>query len=113
MRKLFNNINVGFKCQNCGAQVEPLTSGGRNRNHCPFCLYSLHVDEETPGDRLSDCHGLMAPIGAETRRTGEYVLIHKCEKCQKISKNRIAGDDNWEKITSLATENSYEKKKKI
>ncbi len=101
MRKLFRNINDGFICKNCGKKILPLTSGGRNRNHCPNCLFSLHVDLSTPGDRLSICHGLMEPISIETRRTGEYVLIHKCVKCGKISKNRIAGDDNWEKITEL------------
>lgn len=102
MRKLFKNINVGFICLNCKKNVTPLSSGGRNRNHCPFCLFSLHVDESTPGDRMSDCKGLMAPIGIETRRTGEYVLINKCLKCKKISKNRIAGDDDWDKIIFLS-----------
>lgn len=86
--------------------IEPLKWGGRNRNHCPYCLYSLHVDEETPGDRLSDCAGLMPPIGLETRRTGEFVLIHKCEKCGKISKNRIAGDDDWAKVCELSRDNT-------
>lgn len=101
MRKLFRNLNDGFKCENCGQNVGPLTSGGRNRNHCPFCLNSLHVDDETPGDRLASCRGIMRPIGIETRRTGEYVLIHKCENCGKISKNRIAGDDDWDKVSAL------------
>lgn len=101
MRKLFRNLNDGFKCVRCGENVIPLTSGGRNRNHCPFCLCSLHVDDETPGDRLSNCKGLMPAIGIEIRRTGEYVLIHKCEKCRKIGKNRIAGDDDWDKVCAL------------
>ncbi len=101
MRKLFKNINEGFICKNCHREVLPLKWGGRNRNHCPFCLFSLHVDYDTPGDRLSDCHGLMEAVGIETRRTGEYVLIHKCLKCNKIAKNRIAGDDDWEKIIKL------------
>lgn len=102
MRKLFRNINVGFKCVHCGKTVAPLKWGGRNRNHCPFCLYSLHVDIGTPGDRLSHCFGLMKPVAIESRRTGEYVLIHECIKCGKISKNRIAGDDNWDRVCQLS-----------
>lgn len=104
MRKLFRNLNDGFICQNCGKNVMPLKWGGHNRNHCPFCLFSFHIDEETPGDRLANCRGLMTPIAIETRRTGEYVLIHKCAVCGKISKNRAAGDDDWEKIISLTNE---------
>lgn len=103
MKKLFRNLNDGFICKNCGKSVMPLTSGGRNRNHCPFCLFSLHVDENMPGDRASNCRALMKPIGVEVRRTGEYVLIHECEKCHKISKNRIAGDDDWDKIVALSS----------
>ncbi len=102
MRKLFRNINDGFKCGNCGKMVTPLEWGGRNRNHCPFCLYSLHVDLDTPGDRLSHCLGLMKPVAIESRRTGEYVLVHKCIKCGKVSKNRIAGDDNWDRVCELS-----------
>lgn len=105
MRKLFKNLNDGFKCAACGQNVGPLTSGGRNRNHCPYCLYSLHVDDTIPGDRLSNCHGLMEPVAIETRRTGEYVLLHKCVRCGKISKNRIAGDDDWDKICTLTKKN--------
>jgi ribosome biogenesis GTPase / thiamine phosphate phosphatase len=101
MRKLFRNINNSFICASCGQKVPPLTSGGHNRNHCPFCLSSLHVDDSTPGDRLSGCRGLMIVVSVETRRTGEYVLIHKCEICGKISKNRIAGDDDFDKVIAL------------
>lgn len=37
--------NTAFTCLHCGRQVLPLTNGSF-RDHCPFCLYSLHVDEE-------------------------------------------------------------------
>jgi hypothetical protein len=101
MRKLFRNINEGFICENCRKDVEPLSSGGHNRNHCPFCLASLHVDDSTPGDRMSSCGGIMNAFGVESRRTGEFVLLHRCVKCGKVSKNRIAGDDDFEKVISL------------
>jgi DNA-directed RNA polymerase subunit RPC12/RpoP len=53
--------NQSFICFNCGEQVLRLNNGSY-RNHCPFCLYSLHVDN-IPGDRSYTCKGLMKPIG--------------------------------------------------
>lgn len=76
--------------------------GGSYRNHCPFCLYSKHVDAGIPGDRANLCHGLMKPIGLTTRRSGEYVLVHKCVKCGFERLNRVAGDDDPQKLTLLA-----------
>ena len=54
------NENNGFMCRYCNREVQRLTNGSY-RNHCPFCLYSLHVDR-MPGDRNSDCFGLMKPV---------------------------------------------------
>ena len=95
--------NDPFICENCNKQVEPIKYGGSYRNHCPFCLWSKHVDTDEPGDRQSTCKGLMEPIGVFTRRTGEYVLVHKCTKCGFERYNRIAGDDDFEKVTKLST----------
>ena len=53
--------NSQFLCEQCGRHVLPL-SNGSYRNHCPFCLFSKHVDI-LPGDRASDCGGLMEPVG--------------------------------------------------
>lgn len=47
--------NESFACQNCGMGVT-IHPTGSARNHCPACLYSLHVDDVIPGDRLSACH---------------------------------------------------------
>jgi transcription elongation factor Elf1 len=80
--------NTGFTCGNCGAQVEPLTSGSY-RNHCPICLYSCHVDVY-PGDRLNECGGLMAPIGVEFHTKKGYQIQHRCLKCGHISVNKAA-----------------------
>lgn len=103
MRKLFLPRNTGFICEYCKKRVTPLKYGGSYRNHCPFCLWSKHVDLETPGDRLSKCGGLMKPIGVFTRRTGEYVLVHRCVRCGQERYNRIAGDDNFDLVTKLST----------
>lgn len=102
-RKRFIVINEGFKCENCGREVPSLKYGGSYRNHCPYCLWSKHVDTDLPGDRLSDCQGMMKPVGVFTRRTGEYVIVHRCKKCGFERFNRIAGDDDFDKVTALST----------
>ena len=90
-----------FTCKNCGNTVVPEGAGSDHRNHCPYCLFSLHLDEE-PGDRASDCHGRMEPIGVWVRKNGEWALIHRCTVCGKLDSNRVAADDNPMKLLSLA-----------
>ena len=90
-----------FTCVHCGRPVGPLPSGGHNRNHCPYCLYSRHVDAERSGDRASTCQGPMAPIGAFQRPNGEHVLVHRCERCGFERFNRIQADDNFDLVLSL------------
>ena len=69
-------------------------SGGRQRNHCPYCLHSLHVDGRTPGDRASGCRALMAPTGVFARPNGEQALVHRCLGCGFERHNRVAADDD-------------------
>lgn len=83
-----------FKCGHCKQFIGAPLTGGRHRNHCPNCLYSRHVDLKHPGDRRSDCHALMAPVGILSRRNSEQVIIHRCLGCGKEDPNRIAADDN-------------------
>ncbi|MEN6315330.1 MAG: RNHCP domain-containing protein [Clostridiaceae bacterium] len=83
--------NIGFICAYCGADVKPLTNGSY-RNHCPFCLYSLHVDN-LPGDRASDCFGMMKPIGIRYNGKKGWQIIHHCKKCGMEKVNRAAPDD--------------------
>lgn len=85
----------------CGRPVVPQGAGSEHRNHCPNCLSSLHVDEE-PGDRASDCGGVMEPVGVWVRKGGEWALVHRCRRCGKISSNRVAADDNPLKLMSIA-----------
>ncbi len=103
--------NVDFRCLHCGSQVlaNPRLSGVNNRNHCPYCLYSRHVDWKEAGDRLSPCKGPMRAVGLTLKRVkkkygpqlGEVMLIHRCETCGQLSYNRIAADDNLEKLSEL------------
>jgi len=49
------------------------------RDHCPYCLYSKHLDI-FPGDRKNECKGLMKPIGYMKKKYGQgfgIVLIRK------------------------------------
>lgn len=90
-----------FKCRHCRRFIGPLPSGGQHRNHCPFCLYSRHVDGQQTGDRLSSCGSKMQPIGSFQRRNGEHVLVHRCLGCGFERFNRIAADDDFDLVLSL------------
>ena len=92
-----------FKCKHCRRFIGGLPSGGHHRNHCPFCLYSLHVDDRRTGDRQSICGSRMQPIGSFQRRNGEHVLVHRCLGCGFERFNRIAADDDFELVLSLPT----------
>ena len=97
--KKFNELDEGFICENCHKEVKPL--GYSSRDHCPYCLYSKHVDIN-PGDREESCHGLLEPIGIEISNKKGYVIISKCKKCGKIRKNKAAEDDNMDLIIKLS-----------
>lgn len=108
-----------FRCVHCrefvstGSQI-----GTEHRNHCPLCLWSQHVDLEKSGDRKSECKASMEPIGLTFKqegldkwgkpRRGELMIIHRCTQGDKISINRIAGDDDPQMISSI-----FEASKKI
>lgn len=85
--KRFRKNDAGFVCRHCGKEVLPL--GYTSRNHCPFCLYSLHVDI-LPGDRANPCGGLLRPVRAEPDARRGYILVHRCEKCGAEVRNRTA-----------------------
>lgn len=95
---------LGFSCKRCGEFVTYDAPGTHNRNHCPNCLFSRHVDI-VRGDRKSKCGGMMKPIGVTYRKNGEELVIHQCQGCFTISKNRIAGDDNEEILKNLREHN--------
>ena len=93
--------NDSFACKVCGRLVVPAGAGSDHHNHCLNCLHNLHVDIE-PGDRESDCGGIMEAIGVWVRSNEEWALLHRCQKCGVIHSNRIAADDNILKLLSLA-----------
>jgi hypothetical protein len=102
----------GFECCGCGKWVDISDNvGTAHRNHCPHCLSSKHLDDEFSGDRASVCEGCMKPIGLTFKkegtdkygkeRKGELMIIHECEKCGRVSINRLSADDDDGAILSL------------
>ena len=87
-----------FVCENCKRNVTKLNYTARD--HCPYCLYSKHVDIN-PGDRLNTCMGMLVPIDIEKFKD-TYKIIYKCEKCGMIHKNIADNDDNMDKIIELS-----------
>ena len=93
-----------FRCAHCGYVVSSThwLSGVNNRNHCPYCLWSRHLDMYAAGDRLSACKAPMRPLALTTKRSrnkysrgrGELMLVHHCMDCGDVSINRIAADDD-------------------
>lgn len=96
--KKFNMIDDEFTCENCGKKVNKLNYSARD--HCPYCLYSKHVDIN-PGDRLNACKGMLRPVGIEKYKN-TYKILYKCEKCKEIHKNICANDDNMDLIIELS-----------
>jgi len=92
-----------------------MLSGVNNRNHCPYCLWSCHLDLYSAGDRLSACKGQMKPIGLTMKKSrnkyrldsrGELMLVHECVECNTLSINRVAADDDSESIVVVFRDSS-------
>jgi DNA-directed RNA polymerase subunit RPC12/RpoP len=95
--KRFNMIDETFECENCHKKVEKLKYSARD--HCPYCLYSKHVDIN-PGDRANPCQGLLKPIDIEKFKD-TYKIVYICQKCGQEHKNIMATDDDFEQIIEL------------
>ncbi len=91
-------VDEEFICVNCNKFVTKL--GYTSRDHCPYCLYGLHVDIK-PGDRLNLCKGLLKPIGLEKHKD-TFKILYRCGKCGKTLKNIMAKDDNYDEILKIS-----------
>jgi len=101
--KNFYKLDEEFICENCNKKVSKLKY--TSRDHCPYCLYSKHVDI-MPGDRQNDCKGLLKPIEIEKFKD-TYKIIYKCNKCNQLHKNIIASDDDFNIIINLSTKKDF------
>ena len=95
--KKFEKNDESFICEYCNKEVSKLNYS--SRDHCPYCLYSKHVDIN-PGDRSNECQGLLKPIDIEKYKD-TYKIIYQCEKCHQIHKNIIANDDSFDRILDI------------
>lgn len=96
MNKKFQKTTEDFICENCGYKV----IGNGYTNHCPECLFSMHVDIN-PGDREAECGGLMKPI--DLKITSEnYVIKHQCLKCGHEKSNKSGKNDNYQMLIDLS-----------
>ncbi len=92
-----------FVCVNCGKNVEKLKV--TSRNHCPYCLHSLHVDI-VPGDRANPCGGILKPIAIENNSKKGYIIVFKCQKCGAVVRNKYAPDDDFQAILEISKYNA-------
>jgi rubrerythrin len=92
--KKFKRTVENFVCEKCGTSVV----GTGYTDHCPKCLTSKHVDNN-PGDRSSDCRGLMDAISTDYQGR-EFKINYRCEKCGVEKRVRAAHDDNVDLLSS-------------
>ncbi len=104
--KRFTRNDSGFVCVHCGKDVPPLRYS--SRNHCTFCLWSLHVDN-LPGDRANDCGGQMQPVAVRTDARKEFIITHRCTKCGAEKNNRSQSDDDRDLLIAMTNPYYYEK----
>jgi hypothetical protein len=97
-----------FSCSNCGHFVE----GNGYTNHCPVCLWSLHVDNN-PGDRQNQCLGKMKPIDFIFKNGSVDSILHKCQTCGIEKKNKISEQDSQTEIIKQIKQISESKTKGI
>ncbi len=95
MRTNFIKNKEDFICEHCGHKVK----GTGYTNHCPKCLWSKHEDI-IPGDRAEGCKGMMKPIRTEYQ-SGDFILIHKCEKCGAERRIKMADGDDMEEAAKI------------
>ena len=99
--KLFKKNDNSFVCEHCGKEVLPL--GYSSLDHCPFCLWSKHLDIN-PGDRASDCKAVMDAVTAEPDAKKGFIITHKCRKCGALKRNKAADDDDRAKLIKLTAQ---------
>ncbi len=94
-----------FVCGNC--QRENVDNQPSPRNHCRFCLYSLHVDGSVPGDRASSCVSVMAPVAVSSDPRKGYVITHQCLFCGKRMNNKAAADDDSDALIRVSASSAH------
>ncbi|MEK7133945.1 MAG: RNHCP domain-containing protein [Patescibacteria group bacterium] len=94
--KRFQRRIEDFVCAHCGEKI----AGDGYTNHCPYCLWSKHVDIH-PGDRAAACGGMMRPTALEGT-SPDYRIIHTCERCGFVRPNSVDKDDDVQAVLAIA-----------
>lgn len=92
-------LNTAFSCAWCGRTVS--ADDGARRHHCPSCLHFQHVPDPADGGS-GDCRGRMSPIAVAVPRTGGWVVIHRCVRCDELTSHPARTDDNQLILMRLA-----------
>jgi DNA-directed RNA polymerase subunit RPC12/RpoP len=96
--KNFIRKKEDFVCENCGMEVK----GNGYTDHCPKCLWGKHVDREIPGDRASECRGLMEPMKTEFSISNfQFSVKYKCTKCRHEFTVKSSENDNRDELIKL------------
>ncbi|MCI5066415.1 RNHCP domain-containing protein [bacterium] len=99
MTRKFQRRKEDFSCVQCGEFV----TGNGYTNHCPHCLWSVHVDIN-PGDRASPCGAPMKPITLKPKTGCGFEgarILHRCERCRHEKWNEVARNDSSEALLTL------------
>ena len=61
-----------------------------------------------PGDRASDCGGILEPVGVAKSQKHGWTIVSRCRKCGMERRNKAATDDanypdDFELILALST----------
>lgn len=94
--KNFIRKKENFVCEKCGEKV----TGDGYTDHCPKCLWGKHVDLGIPGDRASECGGLMEPIKAIYKQE-KFKILYRCTKCRHGFWVREGKDDGREMLVDM------------
>lgn len=82
-----------YSCVRCGLTVSAAAPDGNPRHHCPSCLHARHGTGTAEGGS-GDCRGRMAPIAVAVLRTGDWMLVHRCVRCDELASSPVHTDDN-------------------
>jgi RNase P subunit RPR2 len=93
-------MEIQFTCEHCGEAV-PYAREGLERNHCPYCLWSKHVEigAET-GIGYPPCGGMMrgTDVGGEE-------VVWRCLGCGFMM--RAPTDEYLHRVTDTALGTAY------
>ncbi len=101
---IFKKMNESFACHHCKKDVPAAQK--TCRDHCPYCLYSKHVDNN-PGDRLARCEGILKPMAYAKHGKKGFMIHYICQSCGQKKVNKFLEidshiSDSWEELLKLS-----------